>query len=153
MANFNLNRVIIGGRLTSDPELKMTQSSVPVTSFTVAVNRHYQSKNQEAQQADFIRCTAWRSQAEFITRYFRRGSSICIEGSIQTRSWTDQQGQKQFSTEVQVDNVYFVDSKGEGGQSAPAGYTPDSYGAPTYTGGSTPAPRFEEIADDDDLPF
>lgn len=152
MANFNLNRVIIGGRLTSDPELKMTSSSTPVTSFTVAVNRHYQSKNQDAQQADFIRCTAWRNQAEFITRYFRRGSSICIEGSIQTRSWTDQQGQKQFSTEVQVDNVYFVDAKGEGG-SAPTGYTPDSYGAPTYTGGGSPAPKFEEISDDDDLPF
>ncbi len=154
MANFNLNRVILGGRLTADPELRMTQTSTPVTSFTIAVNRHYQSKNQDAQQADFIRCTAWNNQAEFITRYFRRGSSICVEGTIQTRNWTDQQGQKQFSTEVRVDNVYFVDSKGEGGQQAPAGgYTPDSYGAPTYTGGGTPAPKFEDISGDDDLPF
>ncbi len=152
MANFNLNRVILGGRLTADPELRMTQTNTPVTSFTLAVNRHYQSKNQDAQQADFIRCTAWRNQAEFISRYFRRGSSICIEGSIQTRSWTDQQGQKQFSTEVQVDNVYFVDAKGEGG-AAPSSYTPDSYGAPTYTGGGSSAPKFEEISDDDDLPF
>lgn len=156
MANFNLNRVILGGRLTADPELRMTQTSVPVTSFTIAVNRRFQSKNddgQNGQQADFIRCTAWRNQAEFVTRYFRRGSSICIEGSIQTRTWTDQQGQKQYATDVQVDNVYFVDAKGEGG-SAPAAYTPDSYGAPTYTsGGTSPAPRFEEISDDDDLPF
>ncbi len=151
MANFNLNRVILGGRLTSDPELKMTQTSVPVTSFTVAVNRAFKSKSQDAQQADFIRCTAWRNQAEFVTRYFRRGSSICIEGSIQTRSWTDQQGQKQFATEVQVENVYFVDSKGEGGQPA-QGYTPDSYGAPTFSGGSS-APKFEEISEDEDLPF
>ena len=155
MANFNLNRVILGGRLTADPELRMTSTGTPVTSFTIAVNRRTRNDDQQGQQADFIDCVAWRERAEFITRYFRRGSSICVEGSLQKRTWTDQQGQKQFSTEVRVDNVYFVDSKGEGPQvqSAPAGYTPESYGTPTYTGGGNPAPRFEEIADDDDLPF
>ena len=157
MANFNLNKVILGGRMTADPELRMTPSGVPVTSFTIAVNRRFQSRSedgQQGQQADFIRCTAWRNSAEFITRYFRRGSSICIEGSIQTRSWTDQQGQKQYSTEVQVDNAYFVDARGEGGGSSqPNSYTPDSYGAPTYSSGTSSAPRFEEISDDDDLPF
>ena len=154
MANFNLNKVILGGRLTADPELKMTQSNVPVTSFTIAVNKRSRSGDDGQPQADFIDCVAWRERAEFITRYFHRGSSICIEGSLQKRTWTDQQGQKRYSVEVVVDNSYFVDSKNESGHSsAPASYTPDSYGAPTYTGGSTAAPRFEEISDDDDLPF
>ncbi len=150
MANFNLNKVILGGRLTADPELKMTSSGVPVTTFSIAVNRRFQSKNQDSQQpqADFINCTAWRQTAEFITRYFRRGSSICVLGSIQTRSWTDQQGQKRYATDVIVEEANFVDSKGEGGSS----YTPDAYSTPSYTGGAS-APKFEEISDDDDLPF
>ncbi len=147
MANFNLNKVILGGRLTADPELKMTSSGTPVTSFSVAVNRRRSQDGQ--QQADFINCTAWRQTAEFITRYFRRGSSICVVGSIQTRSWTDQQGQKRYSTEVVVDEANFVDSKSEGGNS---GYTPDAYSTPSYTSGAS-APKFEEISDDDDLPF
>ena len=113
MANFNFNKVILGGRLTADPELKMTGSGIPVTSFTIAINRHYQSKSQEGgQQADFIDVTAWRGNAEFITRYFKRGSSICVTGSLQKRTWTDQQGNKRYSTEVIVDEVFFVDSKG-----------------------------------------
>lgn len=154
MANFNLNRVILGGRLTADPELRMTSSSVPVTSFTIAVNRRFQSKGEDGQgqQADFIDCVAWRDRAEFITRYFRRGSSICIEGSLQKRTWTDQQGQKRYTVEVVVDNTYFVDSRAEGGAPS-SSYTPDSYGAPSYTGGGSSAPKFEEISDDDDLPF
>ncbi|MCD7783220.1 MAG: single-stranded DNA-binding protein [Firmicutes bacterium] len=157
MANFNLNKVILGGRLTADPELRMA-GEIPVTSFSIAVNRRYQSKRQDGQQAttDFINCTAWRSNAEFITRYFHKGSSICVVGQIQTRSWTDQQGQKRYATDVLVDEAYFVDSKGEGGGSA-SGYGGDSYGAPTYSGGGQPtataAPKFEEISDDDDLPF
>lgn len=97
MANFNFNKVIMGGRLTADPELKTTPSGVSVTSFTVAVNRNYRSKSGEEPQADFINVTAWRQTAEFISRYFRKASSICIVGSIQTRSfWTDNQGQKRF---------------------------------------------------------
>lgn len=155
MANFNLNKVILGGRLTADPELKMTASGIPVTNFSIAVNRRFQSKSQDgqqqSQQADFINCIAWRSTAEFITRYFRRGSSICVTGSIQTRSWTDQQGQKRYATDVVVDEALFVDSKGEGG--SVGGYTPDAYGAPAYTGGNSAAAKFEEISDDDDLPF
>ena len=93
----------------------MTGSGIPVTSFTIAINRHYQSKSQEGgQQADFIDVTAWRGNAEFITRYFKRGSSICVTGSLQKRTWTDQQGNKRYSTEVIVDEVFFVDSKGGG---------------------------------------
>jgi len=105
MANFNFNKVILGGRLTADPELKTTPSGVSVTTFTVAVNRR-----SEKQPADFFDVTAWRQTAEFVTRYFRKASSICIVGSLQTRSWTDKQGQKRFATEIVADEVFFVDA-------------------------------------------
>lgn len=164
MANFNFNKVILGGRLTSDPELKTTQSGISVTSFTVAVNRRFGSRNGEEAQADFISCTAWRQQAEFITRYFRKASSITVVGSLQTRNWTDANGQKHYVTEVVVDEAYFVDSKGENAgagqgnafanvQAQP--FVPESYGTPAFaTSVASPdAPKFEEITDDDDLPF
>ncbi len=163
MANFNLNKVILGGRLTSDPELRQTSSGIAVTSFTVAVNRRYvrqsddQGQQSQQQTADFINVIAWRSTAEFVSRYFRKGSSICVVGQIQTRSWTDQQGQKRYATEVLADEVNFVDAKGEGpsfrqDNAAPA-YTPDSYAAPSFSGQGDSAPKFEEMASDDDLPF
>lgn len=104
--------MIIGGRLTDTPVLKTTPSGLSVTTFTVAVNRRT-AKAGETPQADFINVTAWRQTAEFITKYFRKASSICIVGSIQTRSWTDQQGQKRFATEIVADEAYFVDSKSE----------------------------------------
>ena len=157
MANFN--KVILGGRLTADPELRTTSTGVSVVSFTVAVNRRYVNKNNEDQpQADFIYCTAWRSTAEFISRYFRKASSICVVGSIQTRNWTDPQGQKRFSTDVVVDEAMFVDAKSDRptGQVADnASYTPDGYGsgAPSFGGGEGEAPKFEEIAGEEDLPF
>lgn len=119
MANFNLNKVILGGRLTSEPELRQTNTGIPVSSFTVAVNRRFVSKNADAQQgqgaqtADFINVIAWRSNAEFVSRYFRKGSSICVVGSIQTRTWVDQQGTKRYATEVVADEVCFVDAKSE----------------------------------------
>lgn len=153
MANFNFNKVILGGRLTADPELKTTQNGTAVTSFTVAVNRRF-AKQGEQQQADFISCVAWRQQAELISRYFRKGSCICIVGNIQTRNWTDQQGQKRYVTEVIVDEVNFVDSKGEGPAvtgGAPS-YTPDSYQTPNFASDAG-APRFEDMSNDDDLPF
>lgn len=161
MANLNLNKVVLAGRLTSDPELKATQSGVSVTSFSVAVNRNYRPKDGSEQQADFINCTAWRQTAEFITKYFVKGSSICVTGSIQTRKWTDQNGQNRYSTEVVVDEAMFVDSKGEGpsrmnaGQSAhqQGSYVPDNYGAPSFANQSAQAPKFEDIADEDGLPF
>lgn len=121
MANFNLNKVILGGRLTSDPELKSTPNGVTVTSFSIAVNRRYSGSGE--QQTDFINCVAWRQSAEFICRYFRKGSSICVVGSLQVRNWTDQNGQKRYATEVVVEEVQFVDSKGE---SAPAPQAPNS---------------------------
>ena len=186
MANFNFNKVILGGRLTADPELKTTPSGISVTSFTIAVNRRFGTKGTaEEPQADFFNVTAWRQTAEFITRYFRKASSICVMGSIQTRTWIDQQGMKRFATEIVADEAFFVDAKSESplavqqaaamysqnayGQGAPMGqsYMPDNYGsyggipasapaAPAPANGgyaAAPVPKFEEIADDDELPF
>ena len=112
MANFNFNKVILGGRLTADPELKTTPTGVSVTTFTIAVNRRF-TKEGEAPQADFFNVTAWRQTAEFITRYFRKASSICVMGAIENRSWTDQQGQKHFATSIVADEAFFVDKKDE----------------------------------------
>lgn len=134
MASLNLNKVILGGRLTADPELKTTQNGTPVCSFSIAVNRRFATD-----QVDFINCLAWRAQAEFISKYFRKGSSVCIVGSIQTRTWTDQNNQKRYATEVLADEINFVDNKsdnaGEQGQT-----TQD-------------APKFVEIGPDEELPF
>lgn len=179
MANFNFNKVILGGRLTADPELKTTPSGIAVTSFTVAVNRRFTSRSSENNepQADFFNVTAWRQTAEFVTRYFRKASSICVVGSIQTRSWTDQQGQRRFATEIVADEAYFVDAKSESplavqqmnqmgqiGQAAPiaqnnpaqGGYVPDTYGYganPVQSPAYSDTPKFEEITDDEELPF
>lgn len=145
MANFNFNKVIIGGRLCADPELKTTPSGISVTSFTVAVNRR--GKADEKSKADFINVTAWRSTAEFITRYFKKASSICIVGSLQNRNWTDNNGVKHYATEVVADEAYFVDAKNE----APAATAQATNFVPAaYTG---EAPQFEEIGNDEELPF
>ncbi|MBQ8431337.1 MAG: single-stranded DNA-binding protein [Clostridia bacterium] len=154
MSSLNLNKVVLCGRLTADPELKQTTSGIAVVSFTLAVNRRFQSKSADgaqAQQADFISVVAWRQTAEFISRYFRKGSALCITGSIQTRSWQDQQGQKRYVTEVVADEAMFVDSKNEGG-AAGGSYT-DTYNAPSYSSSPAQAPKFEELKTDDDLPF
>lgn len=147
MANFNFNKVMLGGRLTGDPELKQTTSKVPVTTFSVAVNRYV--KSGEAPKADFFNVTAWRQTAEFICTHFRKGSSIFLVGELQNRSWTDAQGVKHFSTDVKADEVTFVDSRSESAaaQADQAGFVPPAYTAPTE------APKFEEIKQDDDLPF
>ena len=144
MANLNLNKVILGGRLTADPELKQTASGTSVMSFTVAVGRKYTAKTDGAAQtpqSDFVNCVAWRSTAEFISKYFHKGSSICVIGRIQTRSFTDSAGNKRYVTEVVVDEVNFVDSKGD-----KAGNT--NAGAPDMS-----APEFEVLSDEEELPF
>ena len=153
MANFNLNKVILGGRLTADPELKQTPNGTPVVTFSIAVNRRFQSKENAQQQTDFFNVTAWRATAEFVSRYFRKGSSICVIGSLQNRTWTDQQGAKRYATDVVADEIQFVDSRGDGSMGAQpqGGYTPDAY-APSYASMGS-APKFEEIKTDDDLPF
>lgn len=103
------NLVVLTGRLTADPELKYTQNNTPVTSFSIAVNRRY--KAGEEQQADFINIVAWRQTAEFITKYFQKGTMIGIEGSIQTRRYTDNEGKNRTAFEVIANNVQFVESK------------------------------------------
>lgn len=145
MANFNLNKVILGGRLTADPELKTTPSGVSVVTFTVAVNRRF-AKDGET---DFINCVAWRQTAEFVSKYFSKGSSISVVGSIQVRSWTDNNGQKRYATEVIADEAYFVDGKNDSAASAPnaSQYVPDQYKTPQN------APEYTDISGDDDLPF
>ena len=150
-ANFNFNKAIIGGRLTADPELKHTQSGIPVCSFRVAVTRR-KGKDEEQAKTDFIDVVAWRQQAEFLSRYFHKGSSICVVGSLQMRSWTDPQGQKRYATETVADEAYFVDAKGDASQSAGAPrpqdasqYVPEQY--------QTGASNFEELGDNEELPF
>lgn len=147
MANFNFNKVILGGRLTADPELKTTNNNVTYVNFSVAVNRTF-SKNAEEQQVDFINVVAWRQRAEFVSSYFRKGSSVCIVGSLQTRSWTDSNGNKRVTTEVVADEVHFVDSKGE---KPFAPNIPSDLMTPAFS--TQPDPKFEDIGDDDDLPF
>ena len=155
MSSLNLNKVVLCGRLTADPELKQTQSGIAVVTFTLAVNRRFQSRGADgaqAQQADFISVVAWRQTAEFISKYFKKGSALCVTGSIQTRSWQDQQGQKRYATEVVVDEAMFVDSRNE--SPAQGSYTPDAYNsAPSFSTPAAAAPNFEELKADDDLPF
>ncbi|MDD6565035.1 MAG: single-stranded DNA-binding protein [Clostridiales bacterium] len=104
-----MNRVILMGRLTADPELRQTPQGTSVTSFTIAVDRRIKTEN--GQQADFITCVAWRKTAEFICRYFQKGRMIAIEGQLQSRSWDTQDGKRQYATEVIVDNVSFTGEK------------------------------------------
>ena len=141
----SLNKVILIGHMTADPELKQTASGVNVCSFSIGVTRKF-TRGEQA-QTDFINIVAWRTTAEFIARYFRKGSAICICGSLQTRTWTDNNGNKRYETEVVADEATFVERKSES-----AGRT-DNYSAPLFNTPVSEAPKFEEIAGDDDLPF
>ena len=154
-----LNTAIIMGRLTAEPELKSTGSGISVCSFTVAVDRRFKGQNEE-RQTDFIRCVAWRSSAEFLARYFHKGSMVAVTGSIQVRQYEDKNGSKREAVEVVADQINFTGEKNPG---AGGGYRDDiplppapperqaSQPAPAY---STASPAdFEEIAGDDDLPF
>lgn len=127
----SLNKVILIGHMTADPELKLTPSGVGVCSFSIGVSRRF-SKGEQ-QQSDFINIVAWRSQAEFVSKYFRKGQAICICGQLQTRSWTDNNGNKRYATEVIADEVSFVERK-ESAQ-------------------GVNSPNFEEIPGDEDCPF
>lgn len=156
MSNLNLNKVVLAGRLTGDPELKQTPSGVSVTNFSIAINRRFSSRNGEnaEQQTDFINVVAWRQTAEFITKFFRKGSAICLTGSIQTRAWQDAQGQKRYATEVVVDDAMFVDSRAESNAAQGTSYVPDAYAqTPSFSSNAAQSPNFEELNTDDDLPF
>ena len=150
-----LNHIVIMGRLTRDPELRRTQNGTAVTTITVAVDRDYQSRDSQERQTDFIDVVAWRSTAEFISKYFSKGRMIVVEGSLQSRKWQDKLGQNRVSWEIQANNVYFGEAKrdGQGGD-----YTAPSYGGQPYSppAPSYPAPAdggFAELEEDGELPF
>ena len=134
-----LNRIVLMGRLTRDPELRRTQSGTAVTSFTLAVDRDFKSQFGE-KETDFIDIVAWRSTAEFVSKYFSKGRMAVVEGRLQIRDWTDKDGGKRRSAEVIADSVYFGDSK------------PD--GKPASRGIDVSASDFAEISEEDgELPF
>lgn len=110
-----LNKIVLMGRLTRDPELRRTQSGTPVASFALAVDRDFKSQNGE-KETDFIDVVVWRNTAEFVSKYFSKGRMAIVEGRLQIRDWTDKDGGKRRSAEVVADNVYFGDSKREAGE-------------------------------------
>lgn len=137
---FMLNRIIVMGRMTRDPELRRTNSGTAVASFTVAVDRDFKSQSGE-KETDFIDVVAWRNTAEFASKYFSKGRMAVVEGRLQIRDWTDKDGNKRRSAEIVADSVYFGDSTRDGGdtvQSEPQ---------------SEPQSGFSEVEDDGDLPF
>ena len=142
-----LNKVILIGRFTRDPELRATPQGTSTCSFSLAVDRNYQSAGGE-RQADFINCVAWRQTAEFISKYFQKGNMICVEGSIQTRSWKDNEGNNRYATEVVVDRSYFVESKRSAQESSAMSTAPVFNDSPF---GNLPDPT--PLGTDDDLPF
>lgn len=136
-----MNKVILMGRLTKEPELRYTSVNNTATcSFTLAVNRKFQKQGEE-RKADFINCQAWDKSAEFIAKYFQKGSQIAVVGRIQTRTWDDNEGKKHYVTEVIVEDTYFTESKKSEGSSAPKTQNTDNNDG------------FYPIEDDDELPF
>ncbi|MBQ3008646.1 MAG: single-stranded DNA-binding protein [Oscillospiraceae bacterium] len=157
-----MNVVCLLGRLTADPELRQTPNGTSVCSFSVAVNRAYSGANGE-RQADFINCVAWRQTAEFISRYFRKGNMIGLNGSIQTRTYQDKDtGKNRTAFEVIINNAYFAESKGNSAQSNQGFNTGYSQPSPRQAENNFPATSFSTgdldgfsalAADDGDLPF
>ena len=160
-----LNRIILMGRLTRDPELRHTQTGTPVASFSLAVDRDFKDKQTGEKATDFIDIVAWRQTAEFVSRFFTKGRMAVVEGRLQIRDWSDRDGGKRRSAEVIADNVYFGDSKRDaeaGGYSAPSygaqgGYAPPPPPPPAPGYAPPPGPagnEFGDLADDDgELPF
>ena len=156
-----LNKIFIMGRLTRDPELRRLENGTAVTRFSLAVDRDFKSQNGE-RSTDFIDVVAWRSTAEFVSKYFSKGRMAIVEGRLQIRDWKDKDGNNRRSAEVVADNVYFGDSKRDGDSGA-TGYAHNNYGG-SNGGYSAPAggyaapvggsSGFSEIDDEDgDLPF
>lgn len=149
------NKVILMGRLVADPELKQTSSGTPVTSFSLAVDRRY-NKEGEDKQCDFINIVAWRSTAEFICKHFGKGQAILLCGELQTRSWTDNQGNKRYATEVVASEASFCESKknSENNNSSPnQNSSQGKFEPPAYIPDAYTQPNFEDVGSDDDLPF
>ncbi|HCR43707.1 MAG TPA: single-stranded DNA-binding protein [Ruminococcaceae bacterium] len=154
-----LNVVALMGRFVADPELKQTSSGISVTNFRIAVDRSYVKAGSE-RQTDFIDVVAWRNTAEFVCKYFRKGQLVALQGSLQTRSYTDKDGNKRKAVEVIADNVHFAEPKRDGGanpgyqqrpQAQDKASAQNQQPAPAYSNGDTG--DFEEIPSDDDLPF
>ena len=139
-----LNKIIIMGRLTRDPEVRRTRNGVPVASFALAVPRDYQGQSGE-KPTDFIECSAWRSTADFVSRYFTRGRMAVVEGSLQMRDWTDRDGNKRRSAVVVAESVYFADSK----RTASEGNADEREFPPEQAQDD----RMTEVGDDGQLPF
>ena len=159
-----LNHIVIMGRLTRDPELRYTQSQTPVASFSVAVDRDFGGRDGGEKQTDFIDCVAWRQTAEFVNKYFTKGSMAVVSGRLQIRDWTDRDGGKRRSAEIVVENMYFGESRRRDGSNGNDGFgvrqTSDKPNGGSYE--NTPASGnagknngFEDVygEDDDDLPF
>ena len=140
-----LNSIIIMGRLTADPELRSTSSGLSVSSFTVAVDRNYVRSGEE-KKTDFINVVAWRQQADFVSKYLRKGSMIAVQGSLQTRNYEDKNGNKRVAYEIVADQISFCGSKSESGT-----YNNEATNASSYNNSS--ADDFSSVVDDDDLPF
>ena len=141
-----LNRILLMGRLTRDPELRHTQTGTAVASFTLAVDRDFKDRNSGERATDFIDIVAWRQTGEFVSRYFTKGRMAVVEGRLQMRDWTDKDGNKRRSAEVVADNVYFGDAKNEGkrseGNANEREFPPD------------PGQGYADLSDDDgELPF
>lgn len=151
-----MNKVILMGRLARDPELQTTPQGTPVCRFTIAVDRRFSKDGQR--QADFISCTAWRQQAEFICKWFKKGSMISVVGNIQTRSWDSQDGKKQFATDVVIDEAYFTGSRQESGTAAPD-FAQNTAPAQPQETAEAPFDDFDSMGfaamggSEDDLPF
>ena len=143
MASFN--KVILIGNMTADPELKQTASGISVCSFNIAINRRFAKDGEQA--CDFISIVSWRQQAEFVSKHFKKGKPILVCGQLQTRTWTDNQGNKRYATEVVADEVSFVGNNENAteAKSETSTYTPNAYGGNN--------PQFEEVPNDGDLPF
>lgn len=140
-----LNSAILMGRLTADPELRYTGSNIPVTSFTLAVERAY--KTGEERQTDFINIVAWRQRAEFVSKYFKKGQLVAVEGSIQQRRYTDKDGNNRSAFEVIANNVHFAERR----DSSVAAPSVQATAAPSFS--NTGADEFASIPGDDELPF
>lgn len=144
-----LNHITIMGRMVKDPELRHTGSGTAVVSFTLAVDRDFSGKDGGEKETDFIDCVAWRSTADFVSKYFTKGRMAVVSGRLQIRKWQNKEGENRYSTEVVADNVYFGDSKKESSGNQVGGYIPQ-YSAPAP---SEPT-NFEPLDDDDgNLPF
>lgn len=147
-----LNKVILMGRLTRDPELKYTPSNVPVVSFSLAVDRNF-ARQGEQRATDFINCVAWRNQAEFLSKYFIKGQLLALSGSIQTRQYDDKDGKRVYVTEVVADEIHFAERKAD---NVPVQQTAPAQVQQTAPASATPAQSADDfvlLPDDDELPF